>query len=216
MTHKNALHCLTVTGAAVHLAGSDSSSCLCWHTHGSVPSAVVPPRHAATWSFACIGARHLPNDVRVSSPREWLLHKVSALLLNLNCEISFRIYRLREVVGLIWDFCPRRNIQLGCSSTITVMRPWNKLLKLKPRVGLGGLTSFLFHQAGGCWSDSVAYHAWCSVLLIIAQGRRQPHSIHSRFRLLLIRSHHAAGGLWCSPCIVRGVDICQKVVFTLN
>lgn len=145
------------------------------------------------------------------SPRD----KVPALLLNLDCEVSFKIHRLQEVVGLIWGFCLRRNIQLGCSLTVTVMHPSNKLLKLKPHVGLGGLTSFLFHRMRGCWSDGVTYHAWWSVLLIIAHGCRQPHSIHSRFRLLLIRSQ-AAGGLWCSPHIIRRVGICQKVVFTAN
>lgn len=150
------------------------------------------------------------------SPRERLLHKVSASLLNLDHEVSFKIHRLWEVVGLIWRFCLRCNIQLGCSLTITVMHPSNKLLKLKLYVGLGGLTLFLFHRRGGCWSDSVTYHAWCSVLLIIAHGHRQPHSIHSCFRLLLIRSHCAAGGLQCSPCIVHRAGICQEVVFTSN
>lgn len=36
------------------------------------------------------------------SPRERLLHKGSALLLKLDHEVSFKIHRLRQVVGLIW------------------------------------------------------------------------------------------------------------------
>lgn len=143
-------------------------------------------------------------------PKEWLPHKVSAFLLNLYHEVSFKIHRLWEVVGLIWGFCLRCNIQLGCSLIIAVMHPSNKLLKLKLHVGLGGPALFLFHRRGGCWSDSVTYHVRCNVLLIIAYGRRQPHSIHSPFHLLLIRSHHAAGGLWCfPPHIVHRVGICQ-------
>lgn len=101
--------------------------------HGLLPALVLD-------TFLTMSKAALPG-----SAREWLLHKVSALLLNLDREVSFKIHRQREVVRLIWGFRLRRNTQLGCSSTITVMHPLNKLLKLKPRVELGGLTSFLLH-----------------------------------------------------------------------
>lgn len=156
-----------VTGAAARLTGSDSGSCLSQCSRGHVPSAVIPPRHAVTRPFACITAVHLPSEVQGSTPRERPLHKVSASLLILDREVAFKIHRPWKVVGLIWDFCLRCNIQPGCSSTVTVMHPSNKFLKLKLFVVLGSLTLCPFHQTGGCWSDSVTYHAWCSVLLII-------------------------------------------------
>jgi len=140
MTCQSALRYLTATGAAVHLTGSGSSSCLSSLTRSSVPSAVVPPRHAATWplvldTFLTTSRASLPG-----SPREQLFHRVAALLLNLDREVSLKIRWLQEVVGLIWGSRPRRHTQRGCSSTVTGMRPSNKLLQLKPPVGLGGLT----------------------------------------------------------------------------
>lgn len=81
------------------------------------------------------GARHLPDDFQTSAPRQQLLHKLSALLLSLGPEVSFEIRRLPEVVGLIWGFSLSCNVQFGYSSTVTVMHPSNKLLKLKPHVG---------------------------------------------------------------------------------
>lgn len=35
------------------------------------------------------------------SPREWLLHEISVLLLNLDCEVSFKPEKLFAVAGLI-------------------------------------------------------------------------------------------------------------------
>lgn len=149
------------------------------------------------------------------SPREWLLCEISVLLLNLDREVSFKLEKLLAVVGLIWCFHLRHYIQLPCSLIITTTHPSNRLLKLKLRV-LFGLTLLLSHRRGVCWSDSVTYHTWCSMFLIIAHGRRQHHSIHSHFHLLLIRNCPAAGGLWCSLCIIHRVNICWRVMFTLS